>query len=364
VSKPPLQKRKSEAVIEILRKQEKIRKNFDNRRSFNDSSSRNSKNNSNYKDRRSFKISQDKLLNHRGTNKSTVTVAKKEKEHKKLKPSQITRKEARARIGLGDIPDEKIEELVKIKKSKLNHTSPKNIEKVVTAVSDFKVPEKVKSRAIVNQKLKNSKSTDKGSSIIVLKEPIKIKFPEPKMHTKPASPHYEMELNSSLGEISEFMPIYKPAVIKSHQKAAKNVVKTIELSHQESEEKKELIKAQRKAKARKLREEREKERMEEERKKKGLDRLNEMFKKRTQGFKNKCKEETENDNLIVPTNTSIPVCQDSYKLHPSISSKLPINSKTTKTSYTNSIPHSIQSPLSKQPHLPSNRRSYNSKAVK
>ena len=303
-----------------------------------------------------------------------------QQEEKKPKPSKITRKEARARIGLADIPDDRIEELVKNKKSKLQSTSPKNSEVVGDQIYSIPSYSKPRSRMGNEFTLENSKSNPKATrSTMAVKEVIKIKQSDSKnqrpnvVQAKIPDVHYDHDLNSSINDFDEFTPVYheppksKSTKLKIKSKPSKGKEdseaqpsKTQEDTQAEIHQKKELVKLQRKAKLKKIKEQKELEKQAELKKKENLESLNNMFKKRTESFKKKKVVESKEDvnsslirdddtkNEVInrltakTTNTS----HESFKVQHFAGHRLSMkhDNKSAMTSAT----HSIQSPASRQ----------------
>lgn len=102
------------------------------------------------------------------------------KESKPEKVYKLSRKEARARIGLGDIPDEKIENKVKVKKERVKITKSRegSSKPLSKPVPTFQYTN-ARSRQNSKPRIANTKSTDgtRGTKAAI-KETVKIKFPE------------------------------------------------------------------------------------------------------------------------------------------------------------------------------------------
>ena len=124
--------------------------------------------------------SQDKSIKNRLTShKSQVSVKGDidNYEQKPPKPSKLSRKEQRARIGLSDIPDEKIEEFVKVKKTK---PKPQVLPQKTNKTTHNPVPVfqyTGKSRMSQEGRLQSKKSIE--DSKVKVRETLRIKFPEP-----------------------------------------------------------------------------------------------------------------------------------------------------------------------------------------
>lgn len=384
----------SDAVLEVLKKQKEIRRNFEHRGSFQGASSRNSKQNSQSKDKRSFRHSIEKLGKQRLSNKNDEQSPNfdqnEDYDSKPSRGSKISRKEARARIGLGKIPGEKIEEIIKVKKKKLKTSASKNHIKQISHPMTQLQTQKSRSRLSNEPGLQASKSNVGGKNHkVVVKELIKLKYPteiSPKANVVKAEIpecRYDADMFSSINDFDEFIPIYqeprsKPPKPESNKLSSKYNSKTKEKEINkfqsdedvqfdedklaEIEAKKELVKLQRKAKLKRMREEREKEKQLELKKKQNLEALNDMFKKRTENFKKK-KEFEDKENVIDPfafdddpksvainrlTSKPVNQSQDNFKIQHFTGSKLPIRHKTTKNSTATSVTHSIQSPISRK----------------
>jgi hypothetical protein len=394
IPKPPPKKQQSDAVLEVLKKQKEIRRNFENRGSFQGTSSRNSKQNSQSKEKRSFRHSIEKLGKQRSSTKngdqSPNFDQNEDGDNKPSRGSKLSRKEARARIGLGDIPDEKIEEIIKVKKKKLKTSASKNNIKQISHPMTQLQTQKSRSRLSNDPGLQASKSNEGGRNHkVVVKELIKLKYPSevtPRatvVRAEIPDCRYDQDMNSSINDFDEFIPVYqeprsrppKPESNKSISKYnSRAKEKETHKGHSdedtqfdqeklaEIEAKKELVKLQRKAKLKRMREEREKEKQLELKKKQNLEALNDMFKKRTENFKKK-KEFEDKENVVDPfafdedpksvavnrlTSKPVNQSQDNFKMQHFTGSKLPIRHKTTKNSAVSSVTHSIQSPISKK----------------
>lgn len=410
-SKPPLQRRKSDAVLEVVRKQQNIRKNFENKGSFCQGSSRNSKSNLFDKTRKTMRLSQDKLSSQRmGSRKSQSSLKSDEPDvsQQKVKPSKITRKEARARIGLAEIPDDKIEKLIKVKKNKL---------KIAKEETDIVEPEKNKmapvfqyqksrSRLSNDERISSKKSTESlKESKPHTRETLKIKFPEARtverLNIQTTGTKFEPDVMSSINDMGqldynnfgskfhnesqfdndedeEFTPIYndnrrnrktsagklknsKTGKIKETDKNQQELHLTDQETLYDNEAKKDLVKQQKRAQAKRLKEEKELQMLKELKKKQNLESLNDMLKKRTENYKKKqidnkntpndpfnFEEENKEDALNRLTAQPVNQSQDNFKVQHFVGPKLPVRHKTTKNSTVTSVTHSIQSSLSRQ----------------
>lgn len=410
-SKPPLQRRKSEAVLEVVRKQQKIRRNFENKGSFCQGSSRNSKSNLFDKTRKTMRLSQDKLSSQRmGSRKSQSSLKSDEPDvlQHKVKPSKITRKEARARIGLGEIPDDKIEKLIKVKKNKLkvSKDEPDTTEPEKNKTTSVFQYQKSRSRLSNDERISTKKSTESlKESKAPIRETLKIKFPEARtverLNIQTIGTKFEPDVNSSINDIGQldynnfgakfpnesqfdneededFTPIYnenrkhkktsagklknsKTGKLKDTEKDQEEAQMTEQERYYDNEAKKELVKQQKRAQAKRMKEEKEQQMLKELKKKQNLESLNDMLKKRTENYKKKQidnkntpndpfnfdeenKEEALNRLTAQPVNQS----QDNFKVQHFVGPKLPVRHKTTKNSTVTSVTHSIQSPLSRQ----------------
>lgn len=160
MQKPPLTKKNSQMAIDASKKQEKVRK-YDHRYSLNGSSAKNS-NASQSKEKRRPKQSPPVLSRNKQTSKRLDAIERNNtlepKEAKPLKPSQISRKEARARIGLGDIPDDKIEEIIKVKKEKVKNSGSKT--KLTAQDEQILQPSQPVSRQLNRQSIEKAKSSE------------------------------------------------------------------------------------------------------------------------------------------------------------------------------------------------------------
>lgn len=388
-SKPPLQKRKSEAVLDILRKQESIRRNLDNRRSFCNTGSRNNKSSEKNKERRSFRQSQEKINNQKlSIKKSMASINSIENEPKPKPYAKLSRKEARAAIGLGDIPDDKIDEKVKLKKHKI-----KSEKQSVSKVNGGPVPKfqyqnprpKLSNDQRVTMNIQNEIEKPKK---VVVKETIKIKYPDeisPRklniVKAKIPECNYDQDMMDSLHDFDEFQPIYQDAKESKHdsksiktkynskgkEKNKKTPTAELEINELSEEErraeieaKKELVRQQRKAKLRKMKEDKEREIQEELRKKQNLEALQDKFKKRTENYKKKAAEAPQESDTSILSNedhrgaaiarltTKPNQSQDNFKIQHFTGHKLPLKHKTSKNSAVSSVAHSIQSPVNRQ----------------
>jgi len=219
------------------------------------------------------------------------------KDSKALKHFKLSRKEARARIGLGSIPDDKIEEFMKdskpkVKPQELSSTNKSNN----TPVPTFQYQGANRSRQSQEQKIKNNKSVENNR--VRVRETLKIRFPETRIVNERAieSSKYDNDLASSINDFDEFTPMYHNSHKNKNKKSGskpKNFkiskekesfrgltqdILTEEEKQKNIEGKRELVKQQRKAKLKKIKEEKELERKQELKRKQNLENLNNMLK--------------------------------------------------------------------------------------
>ena len=388
-------KANNKAVNEVILKQEHIRKNFEHSSSFNGNYSK-AQNNSQSKER-SRHVNEEKLSRNKSISKRGDQIERRNtfdpKKNKQLKPSQITRKEARARIGLGDIPDDKIETLIKQTKEKLkpadqNSHSQSVDEEPINPCLEYK------SRQIVKMKIDKSNSSEnsslnKGNLRKEVQRPdisSQISF-HPAMNivnTKMPNSYFD-EVKSSITDMEEFDHTYLQAYYNNatkqdsreehrpkskyseNQRRAVEPNEEVQYSHHNNndnrthnENRKELVKMQQKEMIRKLKEEKTKAKLEELKKKQNLDALNYKIKKKAEVYKKK--KETEfsdkvidilaNDEAFRGANIkqnsgSVSISNEGSKLGFFGGQRQTSRTGTTKNSAGNSISQSIQSPLSR-----------------
>ena len=236
-----------------------------------------------------------------------------------MKPSQITRKEARARIGLGDIPGEKIDVLIKQNKDKLKPSELKIQSQTIEEDSSKQYFE-YKSRQNIKPKIEKSNSIENTSNnkVILRKEIINRERHEdvsfhPTMNIVNAKiPNWYLdEIKSSTTEFEDYDHTYLQAYYNNATKhdgreeqklktrLSEKQRKTIEINEeviysqqnniewQNNESRKELVKLQQKEMIRKIKEEKEKARLEELKKKQNLEALNNKIKKKSELYKKK-----------------------------------------------------------------------------
>jgi hypothetical protein len=356
-----------------------------------------------------MRISQERLTNQKMPTRKSISSLKSDDPeivHKKVKPLKLSRKEARARIGLGDIPDEKIREIVKVKKNKLSISKQQDVtgpaNKPPAQVFQY---QKSRSRVSIEPRISNSKSTESiKESKPNIKETLKIKFPETKIVERiTIDSKYDNDLMSSINDMGQYdefnlhskfpngarfdnddsdscTPMYDER--KKHRKISAVKLKNsktskikdieqhpeeVQLTEQEKmvdmEAKKELVKQQKRAQNKKMKEEKEHQTLRELKKKQNLEALNEMLKKRTESYKKKKVEQKntpndpfnfdeENKDVVLNRLTEQPVnqSQDNFRIQHFVGPKLPTKHKTAKNSNVTSVSHSIQSPLSRKPY--------------
>ncbi|CAI2381902.1 unnamed protein product [Moneuplotes crassus] len=306
-SKPPLQKRRSEAVLEVMRKQERIRKNLSHKGSFCQSSSRNSKPNL-LESRKSSRNTQERINKAKFSTKRSQVSVKNKEETSKEKHFKLSRKEARARIGLSSIPDEKIEEFVKVKKTKVKpQVIPEGKKSNRDPVPVFSYESRSKSR--LNQDSTSKEQESDGTNKVKVRETLKIKFPEvPQAEDRrivsTIESRYDQDLASSINDFDEFTPMYSKMTkqkLKKTTSKPKNPKITKEKSNiksfggkppksqenplRKSEDKKELVRQQKKANYKKLKEEKDKRKERELKTKQNVEALNQFLTKKTQNYK-------------------------------------------------------------------------------
>lgn len=288
----------------------------------------------------------------------------------------MTRQEARERIGLGIIPDEKIEQIIKVKKDKLKtnnaaKSDSKSSQRNTVATTNTRMDGKVRPASTSKESERQTTSAKLRTVITTQTAPthttVKTKIPEPT---------YQFEMSSSINDMDDYLPVYGKSQYKhSDAKKSKNSVKTSGEKHLQkateqteaekviqSQCRKDLVKIQKLNRIRKLKEQREKNRQEEERKRQNLEALESVIKKKSEVYKKKKdvpdrnndsigfdnQEQLENQRFTAEPSVHV---QDNFKLG-QLSSQKPITKvNTTKNSGVNSVCHSAQSPLS--------RRTYN-----
>jgi hypothetical protein len=286
----------------------------------------------------------------------------------------LPRKEARANIGLGDIPNETIEEIIKMKKHKLKETSKsKNEGRPPIQNKNSNCPKanlKFKKKTSEEKKAKSKEKNNKGVSAVISKKVEEIKAIMPEVE-------YKYEMSSSIGDFEDYLPVYTKNKYKhggSKKTEIKTQNKTESEQHKEEqtekeklmelEMRKELVKMQQRAKLKKIKEEKEKERAEEERKRQNLEALNNLLKTKLKSKKKKDMEKVDDslkfEDEEEPTKerftlNSINQSQDAVKYGRLMPSRVSIKHKTSQNSEMTSVAHSVQSPLSKQVNIVNNR---------
>ena len=316
------------------------------------------------------------------------------KESKSIKPSQISRKEARARIGLADIPDEKINVLIKQSKDKLKTFEQRTqIQPVEDEINKHCF--EYKSRQNNKSKIEKSHSTEMTSGNkgnhkkeIILKSRFDDVTFQPTMNivnTQVPQCNYD-EIKSSITDFEEYDHTYLQAYYNNatkndsrderrqrsrfteKQKKTIDSSEELQFSQQNTffekqvfiDSRKELVKLQQKEMIRKIKEVKEKTKQEELKKKQNLEALNSKIKKKSELYKRKKETETSdkvidilaNDeafkgNNIKQHSISTNISSENAKFGYFGGQRQTSRTGTTKNSAGNSINQSVQSPLSR-----------------
>lgn len=387
----------NQAVADMISKQAEIRKNLEHRSSFNGNSCKNS-NNSQSKEKQRH-LNDAKLSRNKSINKRIDQIERRNtfdpKESKSLKPSQITRKEARARIGLADIPDQKIDVLIQQSKDKLKTSEQRPQTQQIEDEANKHCFE-YKSRQSNKPKIEKSRSTEmnSGNKSSIKKEVViktvheDVTF-QPTMNIVNAKiPQcYYDDMKSSITDYDEDEHIYLQSYynnatkndsrderrqrsrLMDKQKKTIDSNEDVHYSQQNTllenkqnyiDSRKELVKLQQKEMIKKLKEQKDKTKQEELKKKQNLEALNNRIKKKTESYKRK--KDTEMSDRVIDILANDEAFKGNnikqHSISTNISSEIgktgffggqrqTSRTGTTKNSAGNSINQSVQSPLSR-----------------
>ena len=277
----------------------------------------------------------------------------------------MTRKEARVNIGLGDIPEDKIEQIVKNKKEKIKNSGGPNV-RPVSWSNNTNPRSNVVIKADIPQASVNVTANSKPKLQTVM---VKQASKQPIAQDEPS---YQYEMNSSINDFDHYMPMYNHTKVSASKRLSNGrTIESVSPNDMNQDQdrmnpvhcKKDLVKIQRQKRLKQQKDQTEKAKLEEQRKNQNLEALNNMLRKKNENYKRKVavKEIEKADNslffeddepkvkqrLTVKTNIQ---SQDNIKFSHLAGSKGIIKPSTSKNSAMGSVNQSITSTLSRRPH--------------